>query len=215
MIEDFRPVVVLAAFNEESTIRKVVSESIKLLPVVVVDDGSVDGTGALAKEAGAFVVHHARNLGYEAALTSGLQTAVKRGFTHAITMDADGQHDVSVVQAFLDGLRDGEDLLVGHRDRYQRSSEMVFSFVAKRLWGIADPLCGMKAFNLSLLENFGPFDSYKSVGTEFTIRLIRRGFRAREISVMTKPRVGASRFGGGLKANYKIYRALFFALVDR
>ena len=62
------------------------------LPVVVVDDGSRDQTAALAREAGADVLQHAINRGKGAALMTGMRALTARGFTHALTMDGDGQH---------------------------------------------------------------------------------------------------------------------------
>jgi glycosyltransferase involved in cell wall biosynthesis len=211
MTEALRIVAVLPALNEASTISSVVSQTCILLPVIVVDDGSIDDTGDLAEAAGALVVRHERNCGYEAALSSGLNAAVQNGYTHAITMDADGQHDPSIVQIFIAAIHSGADLVVGRRDRFQRISETIFSLVAEKIWGIADPLCGMKAYKLSLLEKFGPFDSYKSVGTEFTISLLSGGIPLTQVPVKTETRRDTSRFGGKLKGNIRIFMALFHA----
>ena len=106
----------------------------------------------------------------------------------------------------------GADLVVGRRDRLQRISERVFSLVATWAWGVHDPLCGMKAYNLDLLEEYGPFDTGSSVGTEFTLRLIRNGISFEELPVKTVPRLDKPRFGGVIKANVRIFRALFNAL---
>ncbi|MBT9160123.1 MAG: Polyprenol monophosphomannose synthase [Dehalococcoidia bacterium] len=86
--------VVIAAFNEERAIKDVVS-GLRALghDVVVVDDGSGDETSASALSAGAIVARHPINLGQGAALQTGLTYALRAGYQHVVTFDADGQHD--------------------------------------------------------------------------------------------------------------------------
>ena len=199
---------VMPALNESASIAAVVRAVEPYARVIVVDDGSTDGTGELARAAGADVVRHDINRGYDQALESGLQRAVALGFDAAITLDADGQHDPSLLQRFIDALGLGADLVVGVRDRHQRWSEWLFSVVGRVLWGVHDPLCGMKGYRRELLERAGHFDSYGSVGTELTLRAARSDCRIVEVPVPTRPRRGVSRFGGGLRANLRIVRAL-------
>jgi len=213
MTEDLRIVAVLPALNEAGTISRIVFQTISFLPVIVVDDGSIDGTADLAEAAGALVVRHEINHGYDSALSSGLDLALQNDYTHAITMDADGQHDPSIVQDFIEALRDGTELVLGRRDRFQRISEKVFSLVAKKKWGIVDPLCGMKAYKLSLLKKFGPFSTFKSVGTEFAIRLVDKvGIKFEQIPIKSQVRKDRSRFGGSFRGNFKIIYSLVWVL---
>jgi len=89
----FRPAVLIPAFDCAGTLGAVVAGARShLLPVLVVDDGSRDETAALARSAGADVVQHSRNRGKGAALLTGMRVLAERGFTHALTMDGDGQH---------------------------------------------------------------------------------------------------------------------------
>jgi glycosyltransferase involved in cell wall biosynthesis len=86
-------IIVIPAYNEERTIAEVVASAVKIADrVVVVDDGSRDQTGALAKAAGATVVRHAINRGLGAALGTGIEAAVRLKADAVVTMDADGQH---------------------------------------------------------------------------------------------------------------------------
>lgn len=201
-------VVVIPAFNESITIADVIKLVAKYAVPLVVDDGSSDKTGEIAGDHGAIVVKHQVNCGYEAALTSGLEEAHRREFTFAITMDADGQHNPQILDTFIDQLILGSDLVIGVRDRLQRFGEYIFAWVGRGLWHIKDPLCGMKAYRLALLECYGPFDSTKSVGTEFAIRLVKNGIPYSEVQVPTTPRVGESRYGDGIKTNLRIIGAL-------
>jgi len=180
---------------------------------IVVDDGSTDKTGDLAREAGAEVVRHERNQGYDKALESGLFRALELGYDAAITLDADGQHDPSLMLRFVDALEAGADLVIGVRDRQQRWSESLFCLIGRIVWGISDPLCGMKGYRASLLRRAGWFDSYRSIGTELAIRAARSGVRIAQVPVVTRERKGASRFGSGLRANWRITRALGRGLI--
>jgi len=88
-----RPATLVPALDCEATLEAVVRGAREhLQPVLVVDDGSRDHTADVAKSAGAEVVRHPANRGKGAALRSGLRALQERGFTHAVTLDGDGQH---------------------------------------------------------------------------------------------------------------------------
>ncbi len=109
--------VVVPGYNEAGRIGAVVTGVLAHCPhVVVVDDGSRDGTADEAERAGAHVIRHAANRGKGAALQSGLDYALKSGFDFAITMDADGQHDPADLPAFIKAyLNTAIPVLVGNR----------------------------------------------------------------------------------------------------
>jgi glycosyltransferase involved in cell wall biosynthesis len=97
--------VVIAAYNEASVIARVVAEVKRArYHVVVVDDGSVDGTGAVAAAAGSVVVRHPINLGQGAALQTGIAVALAEGADVIVTFDADGQHRTGDIAALVDAL---------------------------------------------------------------------------------------------------------------
>lgn len=204
---------VLPALNESGTIANVVASLRDYGDVVVVDDGSSDDTAAQARSAGAVVISHASNRGYDQALESGLLWAATQSYTYAITLDADGQHSASSISLFTRSFEAGADIVVGIRDCRQRWAETFFSFVAKLLWDIRDPLCGMKGYRLDLLRAEGHFDTYSSIGTEFCIRAARSGCVIYQVPVPTLTRIGVSRFGGGLLPNLKILRAIVLGIL--
>lgn len=89
----FRPAGLIPSYQCAATIAPVVAAARRHIePVLVVDDGSDDGTGDRARLAGAEVIRHGRNRGKGAALVTGMRHLAARGFTHAVTMDGDGQH---------------------------------------------------------------------------------------------------------------------------
>ena len=204
---------VIPALNEARSIEAVVREVSQRALAIVVDDGSIDDTAALARVAGAHVVSHPVNRGYDAALETGLRTARALGCTYAVTMDADGQHDPTLLDRFSAELEAGADLVVGHRDSTQRWSEALFCVVGRAVWGLHDPLCGMKGYRLARLAGIEDLNTYASIGTELAIRLIKKGVTIQQPTVKTRPREGNSRFGGGLKANLRISKALWIGLM--
>lgn len=110
--------VVIPLYNEATVIGDVVRD---LLPsfgkVVCVDDGSTDGSGGVAAEAGARIVTHPINLGQGAALQTGFEYALERGARYVVTFDADGQHRVVDAVAMLDRSRT-DDLAIVFGSRF-------------------------------------------------------------------------------------------------
>jgi glycosyltransferase involved in cell wall biosynthesis len=96
-----KPVIVIPIFDEAATIGRVVEHARAYAPVLVVDDGSRDGGGAVAAAAGAEVLRHRRRLGKAQALLTGIATARRRGATLVVTLDGDGQHDPAAIPALL------------------------------------------------------------------------------------------------------------------
>ena len=204
---------VIPALNESEAISGVVMGVSFYGKAIVVDDGSTDETGKLARTAGAIVVTHDINYGYDTAIASGLARAIAEGFDIAITVDGDGQHDPSIIDSVLQEFREGADLIVGVRDKMQRVSEMLFGGITEIFWNISDPLCGMKGYRLSRLKAIGDLNSYLSIGTELTIRAARSKWEIRQVRVATYERKGISRFGSNFYANCLILRAMIFGLL--
>lgn len=208
-----RTAIVIPAYNEESSIFAVVKEVLQHpVDVIVIDDGSSDNTAALAEEAGAIVVSEQQNAGYDQAINLGFSKAAELGYDSVITMDADGQHPVSVIPEFLHLLTQVE-CVVGFRPKMQRWSETLFSIISRVLWRVRDPLCGMKGYRTSIWLSHRSFDTYGSCGTELMLKAIRSGVSVKECAVDVLPREGESRFGMGFSANLRIVRALVLGLL--
>jgi len=109
-------VALIPAYQEGPRIGAVVKTARAHLPVVVIDDGSSDDTAARAETAGATVVHQLPNAGKGAALRAGFRYALDGGYSAAVTLDADGQHDPDEIPAFLDVFRERRpELVIGKR----------------------------------------------------------------------------------------------------
>ena len=111
-------VALIPGYNEAPRIGAVIRAAGEHLPVIVVDDGSSDGTADVAREAGASVVEQRPNQGKGAALRAGFRRAIDDGATAILTIDADGQHDPREIPRFLEagGADPPPDLVIGSRN---------------------------------------------------------------------------------------------------
>jgi glycosyltransferase involved in cell wall biosynthesis len=110
-------VFVVPAYNEAPSVGEVVRGALASAErVIVVDDGSRDGTGDAAREAGALVARHEENLGQGAAIQTGIELALRLGATHLVTFDADGQHRPADALRMVERLdAEGLDAVLGTR----------------------------------------------------------------------------------------------------
>jgi glycosyltransferase involved in cell wall biosynthesis len=207
-VDGFEVAVVIPAYNEEKSIATVVESLLPHARVIVVNDFSTDNTAKYASEAGADVINHTINEGYDGALNSGFLKAKTLGVKKVFTFDADGQHPLELVPEFINKL-DTYDVVLGVRPKSARFAEAIFAKVGSLLWGINDPLCGMKAYNMKVYDINGGFDSCKSIGTELAIQSYRRKFSLINIPIPINEREhGKPRFGKLLKANVFILKAM-------
>lgn len=207
-MEEYRVGIVIPAFNEELTIAQVVNSVKGYGYAIVVNDASTDRTRKIAEDAGAIVINHKDNKGYDGALNSGFKRAEELDCDGVITFDADGQHSVNILSQYINHLEKGMDLVLGIRPKTQRFSEWVFKIYTKFFINWSDPLCGMKGYSMKLYKNKGCFDSYNSIGTELAAYGIYNGYKYVEINIPTMAREDSPRFGSRIRSNIVILKAL-------
>ncbi len=114
--EPFRPAALVPAYRCSGTVGGVIRNlRAHVGEILVVDDGSRDGTADEARAAGARVLERPENGGKGCALRDGLADLLARAFTHVAFVDADGQHDPDDLPALLSAARSGADFVVGSR----------------------------------------------------------------------------------------------------
>ena len=207
--------VVLPAYNEEKTIKKVISELSELLSedigFIVVNDCSSDNTSVEARKTGCTVIDLKSNLGYALAIETGLKRALDDNYDFAVTVDADGQHPPATVKQVIDLIMtDDWDLVLASRNERPRFGELVFCLVYKALLKIPDPLCGLKAYRLDVFDSIGKFETFDSIGTELLTRycLSKKSVNY-EIKMKVRGRVDAPRFGSGINVNFRLIKSTF------
>jgi glycosyltransferase involved in cell wall biosynthesis len=112
----FSPVALVPAYQAAETVGGVVRGLLRHVSrVLLVDDGSTDGTSRRAEEAGAQVLRLSENSGKGSAIRAGLERVLASDATHVVFLDADGQHDPDDVPALLGAARHGDDFVIGSR----------------------------------------------------------------------------------------------------
>jgi glycosyltransferase involved in cell wall biosynthesis len=208
--------ILIPAYNESKNIQNVLLKVKEYFNnIVVVDDGSIDNTVEICISNGAHVIRNIDNMGYNFSILKGVEYCVKNNkYKYCITIDADGQHlveDVIKVSEIL--IASSSALVVGKRPKFQRFSEYMYSFYSSKIWGISDPLCGLKGYNLNFYRsNKIKLDiNYDSIGTELMIKFIKNNCKFVNLEISIEERIGNSRFGSGINANLKILKGLFNA----
>jgi glycosyltransferase involved in cell wall biosynthesis len=159
--------------------------------VFVIDDGSRDATAAIAAGAGVRVLSHAGNRGKGAALCSGFDAARAAGFTHALTLDADGQHPPECIPQFL-GARACAEIVIGWRladpmqmPRARRLSNRATAAILSALAGqtILDGQCGYRLIDLDVVRGLHATERGFMFESELLVRAARRGARLAHIAI--------------------------------
>ena len=154
----------IPAFNEASHIEEVVRGAARhVQKVVVIDDGSCDGTAEIAEAAGATCLRSNANSGKASALRMGIAFACDQEFSHVLFCDGDGQHSPEDIPSLIQAARDtGADLVIGTRSfdrgrmpRARYYSNTIGSKVASWLVGreIRDSQCGFRLVRLDRLRH--------------------------------------------------------------
>ena len=206
---------VIPALNEASTIATVVRNVRTYIPhVIVVNDGSKDETFLEASKAGAIVINHHDNLGYDQSLISGFKFALQQGADIILTCDADGQHDVAYFQNFIQPIiEDSADIVVGQRPCVTRFTERIFAAYTRRRFSIRDPLCGLKAYHkkVCLSVNLDKCEGF--VGTYLLLKALKSEYRVQVCNINIHKRKDLSRFYNiNIKAHCSILKAFTKAL---
>ena len=226
--------VILPALNEEMTIGPVIGEIRRNVPsadILVVNDGSEDHTGTIARGQGVRVIDHPFNLGYGAALQTGFRFATKKGYHYVITMDADGQHVSSSAQSLIAVMEEHKaDVVIGSRfagsgyrmGLFRKLGIALFSTVARAYTGIniTDPTSGFQLMNESAFSYLAEGDNYPLDYPDVNIimALHKKHFKIVEAPVeMKKNSLGKSMHNGLKPVLYviKMVLAIIMVLVRR
>lgn len=186
---------IIPAYCEEKHIGEVVERTRQQLDhVLVVDDGSADGTSANARAAGAELIVHACNSGKGEAIKSGLRYWQERGFQHVIILDGDGQHLPEEISRFIAAAAGGADLILGTRMNDVREMPFVrravnryMSAKISRLCGqnIPDTQCGFRMLGAALIPHLLHGSERFDYETEMLIIASRKGCRIDAVPIST------------------------------
>lgn len=193
--------IVIPAYNEAEVIGCVVKEARNVLPdaeIIVVDDGSTDGTADIAKSAGATVIRHPYNKGNGAAAKSGIQAATGEV---VVMMDGDGQHDATDIPRLLEHFPE-YDFVVGARGMESQAGlsrgfgNWLLNALASYLtsFRIQDLTSGFRAFKREMiLPYLHLFPNGFSYPTTSTLAMLKAGANIKYVPIHAAERVGKSK----------------------
>ncbi|MBI2142773.1 glycosyltransferase family 2 protein [Candidatus Woesearchaeota archaeon] len=196
--------VIIPGHNESGNIGAVLEKAKKFCAagrIVVVDDGSRDGTAAEAERHGVTVLRHAINLGKGAALRTGGQYSCRRGAEALVFMDSDGQHDPEDLPRLLEALKDS-DIVFTFRERKSMHMPMVKKFgnwfidaMMRLLFriNVQDTQCGYKAMTRKAYERLGLISNDYSIESEIAAKTGKYKLKFTQLPIKT---IYADRYKG-------------------
>lgn len=222
-----RVLVVMPAYQEQESIARVIGE-LQIASggwdLLVVDDGSSDGTAAAARAVGATVVSMPFNLGIGGALRTGFLYAYRHGYDAAVQFDADGQHDADGIGALTAALEDA-DIVIGSRftgadlgttSAWRRVIMRGLARAVSSLCGtrITDATSGFRAVGPRALEVWSSHYPAEYLDNIESLVIARRaGLVIREVPVTMRPRQGGEPSQSLFRAALYLGRALLVLLL--
>ncbi|MBU1715695.1 MAG: glycosyltransferase family 2 protein [Proteobacteria bacterium] len=221
--------IIVPAYNEEENIAEVLTD-LGLLPftvdVVVVDDGSTDGTAGIVESCGVPLLRLPFNLGIGGAMQAGYRYARENGYDLAVQFDGDGQHRADQIRVLLAGVEQtNADLVIGSRFMDSgvyaqgvarmiggRILAMVLSFLTG--WKISDPTSGFRVAGRDAICFFAKEypDDYPE--PEIILLLKKGGKRCAEVPVLMCPRTGGKSSITPIRSVYYMVKVLLALMVD-
>ncbi len=221
--------VIVPAFNEEGAISQVVREVQRFVPgvpVLVIDDCSVDSTAGLARSAGAAVLPLPHHLGLGGCVQAGYKLAYELGFDYVIRVDGDGQHDPRDILKIYEVLRKtGCHMVIGSRfangDGQPTSVSRgmgirFFRMVLRPIVGktVHDPTSGFVGVNRAALDVFSRSFPLEYPEIEALVVLQRRHFRFEEVPCRMRPRKTGRSSITAIKSFYYFVHVLLGVFVN-
>lgn len=220
--------VIMPAYNEEATVAEVVGEVKSTLPganCLVVNDGSLDQTSAIARAAGATVLDLPFNLGVGAAMRLGFRYALEHGYRFVVQLDSDGQHNPRDVPLLLNEL-DRYDIVIGarfagagdysvHGPRKWAMSALSASLSRIARTPLTDVTSGFKAIGPRALRQFANDYPAEYLGDtiEALVLASRAGCSVTQVPVAMRPRLGGEPSHNPIKSGVYLTRAVMALVI--
>ncbi|MDR9856044.1 glycosyltransferase family 2 protein [Paenibacillus sp. VCA1] len=219
--------VIIPAFNEELSIRRVIGEIQSQMPaadILVINDGSTDQTAEVAGNAGAKVLSMPFNVGIGGGMQTGYIYARDHGYDVAVQMDADGQHNAADLPKLLDMVREN-DLVIGSRflERTAYRSSLMrkvgirfFSMLVSLVTGqrFTDTTSGFRAAGRKVIELYADYYPIDYPEVESIVYLARRKCRLVEIKAEMRQRETGKSSITPVKSAYYMVKVTLSVLVS-
>ena len=197
--EFMKCLIIIPAFNEEASIERVIDNLREHYPkydYIIVNDGSSDNTAEICRQRGYEFLDLPVNLGLAGAFQTGLKYAYRKGYDYALQFDGDGQHRPEFIEAMVDKIQEGYDIVIGSRfvtKKKPKSLRMLGSnliSVATRMTTgkkVKDPTSGMRVFNRKMIGEFALNLNYGPEPDTISY-LLKQGATIAEVQVQMEER---------------------------
>jgi dolichol-phosphate mannosyltransferase len=235
-----KTLIIIPTYNEKENIEKIILQVLakhESIDVLIVDDGSPDGTGQIADSLSKqnnriFVIHRKNKSGLGTAYVAGFKYAIEKKYDYVFEMDADFSHDPKYIPDFLNAIKEA-DLIIG--SRYISGVNVINWPITRLLLSyyanvysrivtglpVKDATGGFKCFRREVLEAID-LDKVKSNGysiqIEMSFRAWKKGFRIKEISIVFEDRrLGQSKMSKKIvrEAIWMVWRLKFMSLLGK
>ena len=186
----------IPAYNEEKNIAKIIVGLKKVADqILVCNDGSTDSTAEIAKQLGAIVINHPKNLGYGAGIRSIFQKSKEINSEILVTFDADGQHRIDDIKKVIEPIEQKKtDLVIGSRflsdskkevPMYRKLGIKIITHVTNSTLKekITDSQSGFRAYSRDLISKLNPSDFGMGISTEILIKASALDFKITEVPI--------------------------------
>jgi len=221
--------IIVPAYNEEESLPGVIKDLRENMPsadVLVVNDGSRDGTARIARDLGVAVLDLPFNLGIGGAMQTGFRYAERNAYNIAVQFDGDGQHIAGEIKKLIEPLATGKtDLVIGSRflnpggykaPVFRKLGIGIFTIVLSRMLGMTMTDCtsGFRAANRRVIEFFGRTypDDYPEV--EALVLLHKMGLRMAEVPIAMRERTGGRSSITPIRSVYYMTKVLMAIFID-
>jgi len=195
--------VLIPAYNAERTIVPVVRESLERCEaVVVVDDGSADATYSLVSDLPVTLLRHEQNRGKGAALKTGFAWALEAGFDRVVTIDADGQHDVSAIPQLVSAAQSGDwgILIASRHTQFEQMAGLrkvwnrigVWCIWKRTGFEITDSQSGFRCYSREVLKNVTLAANGYAMEMEILLKTWKNGFTIGSLPIAARVADGRS-----------------------
>jgi len=206
-LENNQVIILIPSHNEINTLKKICFEIKKLhLKFLVIDDGSNDGTLQWLRKKRFNYIKNKKKIGYENSLILGINYIIKKfNSKYLITFDADGEHQTRDLIKIIKQLKKKNiDMIIGNRNKFNRLSEYILSFLFFMKFGIKDPLSGFKAYSVQKLKKIKNKINNNFYLIDIILFFKEKNFILKNVPIKVKRRVDISRIGNNFLTNIKI-----------
>ncbi|MGA1222964.1 MAG: glycosyltransferase family 2 protein [Phycisphaerales bacterium] len=232
-----RILIAIPVFNEERSVARVLPEVARYAAgfggeILVIDDGSTDGTPCMLAKHPVEVIRHGKNRGYGRAMQDMLEWADFRGYDWVISMDCDEQHEPASLPAFVDAIMAGSaDVVSGSRyideslpgdiapeDRRRVNALLTRELNERLSLGITDAFCGYKAYRASVCAHLHLDVNGYDFPMQFWVQACAAGLRIEELAVRRIYVDMTRTFGSGLdepERRLRVYRDTLYREIRR